>query len=83
MRNTTYAAGDSKLPVTEALEERMKVENISTKVGHTSEGNTNTSAGMGETKAKKPYNAPQVIEHGSVEEITGFLAIGLSGIQPT
>lgn len=25
-----------------------------------------------ETETKKPYTAPQLMEHGTVEEITGF-----------
>jgi hypothetical protein len=29
-------------------------------------------AGMSGTQPRKPYNAPHVIEHGSVEKITGF-----------
>jgi hypothetical protein len=30
------------------------------------------SATIGQEQAKKPYEAPQLIEHGTVEEITGF-----------
>jgi len=32
----------------------------------------NAGAGMSGTQPRKPYNAPHVIEHGSVEKITGF-----------
>jgi hypothetical protein len=35
-------------------------------------GAEKTDAGMSGTQPKKPYNAPQLIEHGSVEKITGF-----------
>jgi hypothetical protein len=30
-----------------------------------------TDGGVGRAQPKKPYHAPQLIEHGSVEEITG------------
>ena len=42
-----------------------------TRVNDTEDGKT--TAGMGGTQSKKPYNAPQLIEHGSVEGITGFI----------
>jgi hypothetical protein len=36
------------------------------------------------TQTKKPYNPPQLIEHGTVEEITGFFpAWTYSGPQHT
>lgn len=49
----------------------MKAEKLSTKVNHTSAENRKTNAEIGGADPKKPYNAPQVIEHGSVEQITG------------
>jgi len=42
--------------------------------------NTKTNAEMSETQQQKPYTAPQLIEHGTVE-ITGFDSlVGHSGI---
>jgi len=48
-------------------------------VNGTSTGSLKTDAGMGETQPKKPYNAPQLIEHGSMEKITGFVNVTWSG----
>jgi hypothetical protein len=42
-------------------------------------GTAKTGAGMSGTRPRKPYNAPQVIEHGSVEDITGFTLDGCIG----
>ena len=49
----------------------MKSESLAP-VNDTGAGNTKTDARVGETQPKKPYKAPKLIEHGSVEEITGF-----------
>ena len=43
------------------------------KVNDTIIGSLKTDAGVGEAQPKKPYHAPQLIEHGSVEKITGFI----------
>ena len=51
----------------------MNSEKSLTPVNDTSAGNMNSTAGMGETQPKKPYSAPQLIEHGSVEKITGSI----------
>ena len=48
----------------------MNSEKSLMRVKDTSAGNLKTDAGV--TQPKKPYNAPQLIEHGSVEKITGF-----------
>jgi hypothetical protein len=44
-----------------------------------------SGTGISGTQPKKPYSAPQVIEHGSVEKITGFFGtcVGIgSGCAP-
>jgi hypothetical protein len=51
----------------------MNSEKSLMRVKDTSAGNLKTDAGV--TQPKKPYNAPQLIEHGSVEKITGFTQI--------
>ena len=56
----------------------MDSENILTRVNDTGTGNMKTDAGVGETQPKRPYTAPRVIEHGSVEKITGFIEIFLT-----
>ena len=60
----------------------MNSEKSLMRVNDTSAGNTKTDAGV--TQPKKPYNAPQLIEHGNVENITGFFVpcVG-SGCIPT
>ncbi len=46
-----------------------------------SAANMKMNAGVGEAQPRKPYCAPQVFEHGSVEKITGFdESIGHSGL---
>jgi hypothetical protein len=57
----------------------MDSEKKLTRVNDTDAGKT--TAGMGATQPKKPYNAPQLTEHGSVEEITGFIQISSSGLE--
>jgi hypothetical protein len=57
----------------------MNSEKSLTPVNDTSAGNVKANAGMGETQPKKQYNAPQLIEHGSVETITGFTLDGCVG----
>ena len=34
-----------------------------------------------ETQPNKPYETPQLIEHGTIEEITGFDDLGTSGVR--
>jgi hypothetical protein len=56
----------------------MNSEKSLMRVKDTSAGNLKTDAGV--TQPKKPYNAPQLIEHGSVEKITGFTQISSSAL---
>jgi len=50
----------------------MKSERSLAPVNDKGAGNAKTDARVGETQPRKPYNAPRVMEHGSVEKITGF-----------
>jgi len=54
--------------------------NDMTQANH-SAANMKMDAGVGEARPKKPYCAPQMFEHGSVEKITGLdEAVGHSGL---